>query len=132
MNGRRILLVDEEDKILDRYSFLLSKEGYHAVTTNSGSKAIEQLHKQPFDIVITDLAMRNKNGQTILEEIREMLPLIPVIVLTDKISNIIRHFASLLGACALIKKPCSYKVLISSIRKSFLVEDSNSYLDKRK
>jgi len=120
MNEKKVLLIDEEEFILNTYSFLLSKEGYYTVSTNSGREAIESLHQKKFDVVITDLAMKNENGKTVLEDIREMFPLIPVIVLTDNTSNVVKQFALLLGARALIKKPCSYDVLISSIRKSFL------------
>jgi CheY-like chemotaxis protein len=121
MNGKKVLLIDEEEIILDTYSFLLSKEGYYTVSTNSGREALEKLHQHSFDVVITDFAMKNENGHTVLEEIREMFPFIPVIVLSDKISNTVKQFALLLGARVLVKKPCSYETLISSIRKSFSV-----------
>jgi len=120
MNEVKILLVAEEEIILNTYSFLLNKEGYYTITTNNGREALESLQQQRFDVVVTDLAMKNENGKTFLENIREMFPLIPVIVLTDNTSNIVKQFAFTLGAQALIKKPCSYDVLISSIRKSFL------------
>lgn len=107
MNGKKVLLVDEEKIILDTYSFLLSKEGYRVVATNSGSKALEKLHHQPFDIVITDLAIKNENGCTVLEEVKTIFPTIPVIVLTNNVSEIVRQFTSMLGACGLIEKPIS-------------------------
>jgi len=119
MREKKVLLVDEEDTILTTYSFLLSKEGYCTVATNSGSKALEKLQQQSFDVVITDLAVKNRNGQTVLEDIRELFPFIPVIVLTNNTSDVVKQFALLLGACALIQKPCSYETLSSSIRKSF-------------
>jgi len=116
MNGKKLLLVDEEKTILDSYSFLLNKEGYSVVTADSGRKALEEFSQQPFDLVITDFAIKNENGHTVLEEIKTMFPIIPVIVLTDDSSEIVKRFAFLLGACALIEKPCSYENLISYIR----------------
>lgn len=116
MNGKKVLLVDEEKNILDTYSFLLSKEGYRVVATNSGREALKELSQQPFDIVITDLTMKNENGCTVLEEVKTMFPAIPVIVLTNNLSEIVKQFVSLLGACGLIEKPLSYEILISCIR----------------
>ena len=118
MRGAKVLLVDEEDTILDAYSFLLRKEGYRVLTAYNGGKAIEKLCQQKFDLAITDFATKNGNGHTVLEEIREMFPLIPVIVLTDKLSPIIKQFAFSMGAYALIEKPCSCEILISCIRRS--------------
>jgi len=118
MNRKKVLLIDEEKAILDTYSFLLGKEGYRVVTSNNGCKALEELHQQLFDLVITDLAIKNENGHTILEEIRTLFPTIPVIVLADNLSDIVRRFAFSLGAYSLIEKPCGFEILISCIRKS--------------
>ncbi len=118
MSGAKVLLVDEEDTILDAYSFLLRKEGYRVLTAYNGGKAIEKLCQQKFDLAITDFATKSGNGHTVLEEIKEMFPLIPVIVLTDKLSPIVKQFAFSMGAYALIEKPCSCEMLISCIRRS--------------
>ena len=118
MSKAKVLLVDEEDTILDAYSFLLRKEGYRVLTAYNGGKAIEKLCQQKFDLAITDFATKNGNGHTVLEEIREMFPLMPVIVLTDKLSPIVKQFAFSMGAYALIEKPCSCEMLISCIRRS--------------
>ena len=118
MNGKKVLLVDDEKTILDCYSLLLSKEGYFVVTANNGTKALKELCQQSFDLVITDLAMKDENGHTVLEEIKALFPIIPVIILTDNLSEIVKRFASMLGACALIEKPCSYESLMYFIRNS--------------
>jgi len=118
MNGTKVLLVDEEDTILDAYSFLLRREGCHVLTAYNGNKAIEKLNQQKFDLVIIDFAAKNGNGHTVLEELKEMFPSIPVIVLTDKTSPIVEQFTFSMGAYALIEKPCSCEILISCIRRS--------------
>ncbi len=121
MSGANVLLVDEEETILDAYSFLLRKEGYRVLTAYNGSKAIEMLYRQQCDLVITDLTTKNGNGHTLLEEINEQYSHIPVIVLTEKLSNVVREFSFSLGAFALIEKPCGSELLLSCIRKSLRV-----------
>lgn len=118
MNGKKVLLIDEEEPILKTFSFLLSNEGYYVVTADNGGKALKKLHQQPFDIIITDFAMKNENGHTILEEIRDSFPRIPIIVLTDNLSTVVKQFSFSLGAYALIEKSCGYEILVASIRKS--------------
>ena len=117
MNGKKVLLVYDEKNTLDTYCFLLSKEGYHVVTADNGIKALEEICQQPFDLVITDLTIKCKNSHVFLEEMKALFPILPVMVLTNNLSEIVRRFASLMGACALIEKTCSYEIFISSIKK---------------
>ena len=124
MNGKKVLLVDEGKIIRDTYSFLLSKEGYGVVTVDNGRKALEALYQQHFDLVVTDFAIRNDGGCIILEEVKKIFPTIPVMVFTDNATEIVRQFASLLGACALIEKPCHYEFLVAQIR-SFLTRNKH-------
>jgi DNA-binding NtrC family response regulator len=118
MQGNRILLVDDEEIILDTYSSLLSERGYTIVTANSGRKALNEFSHQPFDLVITDLAMKDGDGLTLLEDIKERSPDTPVIILTGKKHKIVSEFVSLLGAYALIEKPCSNEIFLSCVRNS--------------
>jgi len=124
MNGKKVLLVDEDKFIRDTYSFLLSKEGYDVVTADNGRKALEAMYHQHFDLVITDFAIRNDGGCIVLEEVKTIFPTVPVMVFTDNATEIVRQFASLIGACALIEKPCHYEFLAAHIR-SLLTRNEN-------
>jgi len=116
MNGTKILLIDEEKTILDAYSPLLRKEGYYVVTANSGLRAFEELCQHSFNLFITDLAINDRKGFTILGMLKVLFPNTPVIVFTNNRSEIARKFVSLLDTCTLIEKSCSYETLISCIR----------------
>ena len=118
MNREKILFVDENKYITDSYSFLLCKEGYSVVAASGGSKALEILNQESFDLVITDLTIKNRNGHTLLEEINEQHSHVPIIVLADNLSKVVREFSFSLGTFALIEKPCASELLLSCIRKS--------------
>lgn len=118
MSEKRILLVDDEDIILDTYSSLLSEKGYTVVTASSGTKALEEFLNQPFDLVVTDLAMTDGDGFGLLEKIKKRYPDTPTIVLTGKRYRIVSEFVSLLGVNALIEKPCSNEIFLSCVRDS--------------
>ena len=121
MQGKRILLVDDEEIILDTYSSLLSEKGYAVVTANSGRKAFEIFSQQPIDLIVTDLAMMDEDGLTLLEEIKACSSNTPVIILTGTSSRVIKEFASKLGAYAIIEKPCSNEIFLSCVKDSLLL-----------
>jgi len=118
MKTAKILLVDENTTITNIYSYLLYKEGYQVVTTHNGVKALEKLHQESFDLIITDITIKNRNGHTLLEEISEQFPLLPKIAMTDNLSEIVKQFAFSLGAFALIEKPCGSAILLTCIKRS--------------
>ena len=121
MQEKRILLVDDEEIILDTYSSLLSEKGYSVVTTNSGRKALKIFSQQPIDLIVTDLAMMDEDGLTLLEEIKACSSNTPVIILTGTSSRVIKEFASKLGAYAIIEKPCSNEIFLSCVKDSLLL-----------
>jgi len=125
MNREKILFVDENQYITDVYSFLLSKGGYCVVAARGGTKALEILNQESFDLVITDLTAKNSNGHTLLEEINDQYSHVPIIVLADNLSKVVREFSFSMGACALIEKPCGSELLLSCIRKSLRVKKEN-------
>jgi len=121
MSEKRILLVDDEEVILDTYSSLLSEKGYSVVTANSGRKALEKFSHQQIDLIVTDLAMMDEDGLTLLEKIKAHSPNTPVIILTGTTSKVIREFAFKLGVYAIIEKPCSNEIFLSCVNDSLVL-----------
>lgn len=118
MHGKRILLVDDEETILETYSLLLGEKGYAVVTAKNGTAALEEFCRDSFDLVITDLAMPGGDGFKLLEEIKGRSPSTPVIVFTGKRYKAVKEFVSLLGANELIEKSCSNENFISHVKDS--------------
>jgi DNA-binding NtrC family response regulator len=119
MLKKRILLVDDEESILDTYCSLLSEKGFYVVTTDSVRKARNEFFTGKFDLVITDLGMREENGFTLVEEIKEKSPNTPVIMLTGSVkTKLLSEYLSILGVYAMIEKPCSNKDFISCVMSS--------------
>ena len=116
--GKRILLVDDEEMILDTYSSLLDEKGYSVVATNCGRKALEVFFSHFFDLVITDLAMPEVDGFRIIEEVKRSSPHTPVIVFTGKGYKSVKEYVSLLGAYALIEKSSSNDMFIACVKNS--------------
>jgi len=83
----RILLVDDDKRIVDVLQEMLGIDGHTVEAYTEGKKAISAFEKKlkigrAFDIVITDLGMPDMDGIKIGEEIKELSPSTPVILLT--------------------------------------------------
>ncbi|SFM90715.1 sigma-54-dependent transcriptional regulator [Thermodesulforhabdus norvegica] len=78
----RILVVEDEKTARENLKYILEKEGYEVVTAESGEKAVALLETEDFDLVITDLRMKNIDGMEVLERTRELCPEAEVIVVT--------------------------------------------------
>ncbi len=119
MLQKKILLVDDEESILDTYCSLLSKKGFSVVTSDSVRKARNEFFTSKFDLVITDLGMREENGFTLVEEIKEKSPNTPVIMLTGSVkTKLLSEYLSILGVYTMVEKTCSADDFISCVMSS--------------
>ncbi len=78
----RILWVDDEIEILQAHILFLEDKGYHVVTASNGDDALYQVKHQDFDLVLIDEMMPGKDGLTTLNEIKNIHPYLPVIMIT--------------------------------------------------
>ncbi|HNQ05217.1 MAG TPA: sigma-54 dependent transcriptional regulator [Thiobacillaceae bacterium] len=78
----RILLVDDERIALRNLQHVLTREGHRITATQSGVHALDLLHAQPFDLVLTDLRMDRVDGMQLLRRCKAQYPDIEVIMLT--------------------------------------------------
>ena len=79
----KILIVDDEPRILLLMQNLLKANGYAVVTANDGAKALELVRGGGIDIAVTDLRMQPMDGMTLFKEIHQIAPDMPVILLTE-------------------------------------------------
>ena len=63
----KILIVDDEVRILILLQSLLKANGYETVTAKDGNEAIETVNKGGIDLMITDLRMAPMDGLTLIE-----------------------------------------------------------------
>ena len=78
----KILIVDDEPRILLLMKSLLKANGFEVETAKDGPSALEIVQKGDIEIVITDLRMTPMDGMQLFGEIKKFNPEIPVILLT--------------------------------------------------
>jgi len=78
----RILVVDDEKKVGDMTRVFRTSEGYEVTTFTDSKEARAALETETFDVIITDLKMKEVDGIELLEFAKEKNPDTKVIVLT--------------------------------------------------
>ncbi len=79
---RKILWVDDEIDSLKPHILFLEKKGFDVATAMSGDDAINLVQENLYDLVLLDEMMPGKDGLTTLEEIKELRPHLPVVMVT--------------------------------------------------
>lgn len=110
----KILIVDDEPKILEIIDAYLVANNYAVVKAETGSLALEKFRQHDPDLIVLDLMLPDTDGLTVAKTIRESSE-VPIIMLTAKSEeeDILRGLK--LGADDYMVKPFSPKELIARI-----------------
>jgi DNA-binding NtrC family response regulator len=101
----QILVVDDEVNICRSVEKIMSKIGFRVRTALNGQDALKLLESEPFDLVLTDLKMSRLGGMEVLRRVKELNPLLPVIVMTGYASVASAVEVMKLGAVDYLPKP---------------------------
>ena len=69
-----ILVVDDDRSMREFLDILLSKEGYKVSLADSGKSGCDALTREHFDLVVTDIRMKDVNGIDVLKKAKEINP----------------------------------------------------------
>lgn len=111
----RILVVDDEPRIIHFIRLNLEHDGFEVFEAASGAKALEQLRDRLPDLVLLDVMMPDLDGFETLRLIREISS-VPVIMLTARGDEDDRVRGLELGADDYVTKPFSPRELVSRVR----------------
>jgi DNA-binding response OmpR family regulator len=113
---RRILVVEDETRILDFLTRGLSADGMSVDGARTGPDAVKRALENRYDLVLLDLVLPQLNGLAVLERIQEARPELPVIVVSARgdVSTKLKAFQ--LGARDYVEKPFSFDELMARVR----------------
>jgi DNA-binding response OmpR family regulator len=114
MKQFRVLVVDDEQRILKFLELKLKASGYGVLTASSGAEALEQVQAQEPDLVVLDVLMPKKDGFETLKELRAFSS-VPVIILSAKETDTDKVRGLKLGADDYLAKPFSPDELVARI-----------------
>lgn len=110
----RILIVDDEERIVNFLRTKLKATGYDVVTASNGLEGLEQAQFQEPDLVVLDLLMPKMDGLETLKELRSFSA-VPIIILTAKGTDTDRIKGLQLGADDYLPKPFNPDELVARI-----------------
>ncbi len=118
MGDKRILVVEDEEDILNLVAFNLEREGYVVDRALDGVCALEKVAKTPYDLLILDIMLPEKDGFEVLKEIRGSTSTrnLPVIILTARGEEVDRIVGLELGADDYVVKPFSVRELALRVK----------------
>ena len=116
MEDRKLLVVEDEQKIADTLKLGLTENGYIVDTAYDGNIGLKLYQQNDYNLVILDLNLPGINGYDLCKQIRATDPSIPVIMLTalNSLENKIEGYDA--GADDYIIKPFEFRELLMKIR----------------
>jgi len=117
-NWPRILLVDDEPRLLSSLYELLRDRDYHLVTATCGSEALAQLTKLRFDLILLDLRLPDMSGHEIMDFINAKGIDGDVIVMSGEVGIDAAIGALKRGAYDYLRKPYSREELLKTVENA--------------
>src|ERR671936_2702566 len=112
----RILIVEDEPRILSFVARGLDAEGYVVDGAGDGAVALRRLEEVDYDLVVLDLLLPRVDGLTVLRELARRRPDLPVVILSARsdLATKLRGFE--LGATDYVAKPFALDELLARVR----------------
>jgi DNA-binding NtrC family response regulator len=115
-----ILVVEDDDLARQNLEHILAREGYRVVACNNGTRGVQLLEKQEFDLILTDLKMKEVDGMQVLHKARTEQPHTEVVMITayatvDSAVEAMRH-----GAYHYLPKPYKIDLVRKIVREALL------------
>ena len=111
-----VLIIDDEAEIRESLQTLLELEGYEVDAAANGEEGLAKLGEHPFDLVLLDLALPDRNGLELLPEIRTLDFQIAIIMITayGTVEDAVRAMQA--GALNFLQKPWDNEKLLADVR----------------
>jgi DNA-binding NtrC family response regulator len=118
MSKGSILVVDDESEIREGLEMLLASEGYGVSSAGTGASGLAKLEEHPFDLLLLDVSLPDRNGIDLLREIRLRDPQLSVVLITAYGSIDMARAAFKSGAMDYITKPWSNDELLAQVAQA--------------
>jgi DNA-binding response OmpR family regulator len=121
----RILVVDDDTTSRQLSALALSSSGYHVDTAEDGAAGWEALHKENYDLLITDNSMPKVSGLELVQKIRSASMKLPVVMASGAIPAEALNGNRLLQLAATLLKPFTIDELLSTVKNVLRATNSN-------
>ncbi len=131
MLGKKILIADDEPKIIKFLSGFLQREGFQVFTATNGREVLTEVHWINPDLIILDVMMPKLDGFEVCRRVREESK-VPIIFLTSKNEPLDKIMGLTLGSDDYLTKPFNSAELLLRIKAVLrrTIEIVNTDIDK--
>lgn len=114
---KRILIVDDDPKLIDLLRVALERSGFAIVSANNGLQGEKVFRSNPVDLVILDVMMPQRDGFELCRDLRAISN-VPIIMLTARgeVDDVVKGLE--LGADDYISKPFNLKEVIARVNSA--------------
>jgi two-component system nitrogen regulation response regulator NtrX len=129
-----LLIVDDEANTLASLSRAFRLAGHEATVCDNANKAMELAKAQNFDLILSDVVMPEKDGLTLLEELKRQGITAPVVMMSGQAHIEMAVRATRLGALDFLEKPISTEKLLLTVENALKLqrlESENRQLRQR-
>jgi len=127
----RVLVVDDEPRIIKFLNLKLKTSGYEVITATNGAEALNQIREQAPDLLVLDVVMPGMDGFEALKQIRTFSAL-PVIILSAREGNVDKVKGLDMGADDYLAKPFNPDELVArieAVRRRLAPEEDRKVVD---
>ena len=121
MSGRRILVVDDEPRILDIVRYYLEQGGYAVEGCTSGEEALAAARTAPFDLAVLDIILEKASGYEVAGRLKKIpgMETAPVLFMSSKVEMAELFLESYDGRAEFLLKPFKKDALLEAVRSLF-------------
>jgi DNA-binding NtrC family response regulator len=113
-----ILLVDDDPSTLASLSRAFRLAGHEATVSDNAGRALDLIHDEAFDLILSDVMMPGKSGIEFLEELRKAGVKTPVVLVSGQANIEMAVRATKLGAMDFLEKPLSTDKLLVTLENA--------------
>jgi UDP-3-O-acyl N-acetylglucosamine deacetylase len=115
---KKVLIVDDEERIVQSIAGVLEDEGFRVTQARSGEEAIRVFQQEEPDVTLLDIWMPGMDGIEVLKRLKGIAPECQVIMISGHATISTAMTSVKLGAFDFIEKPLSLDVLLLTIRRA--------------
>ncbi len=126
MTDAIVLIVDDETGFVETMTKRLSKRNMTVFQAFNGQEALTRLAEHPeIQVIILDMKMPGKDGLEVLQDIKELRPLVEVIMLTGHATVPTAIEGIQQGAYDYLMKPCDFNILVTKILEAVSLKEDH-------
>lgn len=126
----KILVVDDDLRIVKTTCDILKIKGHEPIAANSGEEGVEKVKSDQPDCVLMDIKMSGISGVEAMKRMQEIAPALPVVLVSAYATDELMAEAKRAGAYAILSKPLNFPMILSFLsllrkEESILVVDDD-------